>query len=659
MASFNAGLSGLMAAKYAIEICGQNISNVNTPGYSRQRVTLAPALSNTTPIGMVGTGVEAKNILAIRDALVESRLLAQGSNVGYAEVMSRSSVEMEVMLNGAGSGNLHDVINEFFTAVNELANMPDDSVGRNLLLTAGGKLAENIRSLSERIGSFTDNIDDELDIQTKAVNGLLERIAQFNGDIHQVSASGKVPNNLIDARDETVRELSKLINVQIVPSDFHMVNILHEGHMLVTSDKAIALEAGYDSTTDDAYVGIVNGVQIKVGGGEIGALLEMRNEWVPEYVGRFEELTASIIREVNSVHSKGVGHTGYWESWISTNPVSDKNGDGDPANDVLAYADLPFEMSEGRVYFNITDLATGEVVDQAYIEINPVIHTLDDLVTAIDGLPHLTASSRGGNLSILSETGYGFDCTGRLDSHPEPLGGAIVTVSGEYNGTQNDMYTFTSVGTGTVGSGVLQVNVTDANGTLIANLDVGGAYTPGEALILPGGVSVSFDDSGGFTNGDVTTLHLVADSDTAGLLPALGLNCFFTGSGEDDIAVREELLENFDLLAAGLTDAAGDNQNLLRLIELQDEEIVGESQLTFNGAFQSIVSDVAIDVSHSETVEYNQGLMLQQLQNQRESVSGVSLDEEVAKLMQFQHAYEASARYLSTAMQMMQILVDL
>jgi flagellar hook-associated protein 1 FlgK len=185
------------------------------------------------------------------------------------------------------------------------------------------------------------------------------------------------------------------------------------------------------------------------------------------------------------------------------------------------------------------------------------------------------------------------------------------------------------------------LQVRDSAGSLLTELAIGEGYTPGEALTVVNGVELRLS-AGDLNNGDTFTVDVVADADTADLLPALGINSFFQGDGAADIAVRRELLNDPSLLAAARSPEAGDSANLLRLLELRDG-----NGLTFEQYLADAAAAVGDDVARAGDRQSELEVLGEQLEFERQSISGVDPNEEFAKLLEFQRSFEAAARYIA------------
>ena len=264
-------------------------------------------------------------------------------------------------------------------------------------------------------------------------------------------------------------------------------------------------------------------------------------------------------------------------------------------------------------------------------------------------LANVGAGSALGALGLSTST-----ATGRNDA-------VSVKVEGTYNGSTNQRFTFVAESDGLIGQTPdLRVRVLDANGNLVTTLNVGEGYEPDKPLDLGNGVQVSFGPGAiSATAGNAFTLDALADSDTSDLLVAIGMNTFFLGSNASDIEVNPDLLGNPDRLAAGLGSAEGDAGNLSRMQTLRGLDLDALEANTLEDFYADLIGDVAFRTAAAKTDVQAQQLLLQQLDAERESLSGVNLDEEMVDMVRFQQSYDAAARFIAVAQQMTDTLINL
>jgi len=214
-----------------------------------------------------------------------------------------------------------------------------------------------------------------------------------------------------------------------------------------------------------------------------------------------------------------------------------------------------------------------------------------------------------------------------------------------YSGQSNDVYTFKALGSGTIGStSGLQVEVKNSSGTVVATLDVGDTYTAGNTINVADGITMSLP-SGTVSAGDSFSLNVVSDPDTTDILAALGINTFFSGADASDIAVNTDISNDVSLIAAS-TGEVGNNTNALRLEALQDDTRA-VSNTSFADYLHLIASSLGEEARNAYKSEESYTAIETSLENRRDEISGVSVDEELVNLVRFQQAYQASAKYIS------------
>lgn len=773
------GLRALLATRFALDTAGHNISNAATPGYSRQRVELAAAHPLLSKGMLVGSGVEALSIQRSVDALLQKRILGQTASLGALGARHQGLSELESLFNEPGNG-LGGLMNDWFAKVSDLSAGPEDDILRTGVVAAGEDMAAQFRELREQMGELRDSFAGQIDAKLAQVNALATSISNFNKEIGKSEAGGTMANDLRDARDEALRQLSELVDVQSIEDSQGVVRVMTSGALLVDSAKAYAMTL--EQSADGALSLRIEGMtgELPIQGGVLGGMYELYRERAPAYVAELDRIAHELIRNVNRVHATGVPKSGPFTTLTGSNRLQDIDGDGQRGDELLANAGLPFEVASGTLYVAVSD-ASGNLSRHA-ISIDATRTTVQDFLDQLNAVDHLSANVDAlGRMHIASESGYGFDFSARLDPHPADAGtfggaaaslgaakgpyaladgdtlsidvgtgagstsisvtfsqddfaaigaatadelasainaapgvagaglravsvdgalylqtlgtgasasltvtggsavgalgltgqvGAVVSgsanaveveVSGTYAGAANGNWTFRPNMDGTIGTtSGLKVDVLDSSGATIATLDVGDGYQPGAKLQVGDGVFVSFGIGElSATHGDAFTLDVIAVPDTTDALVALGLNGFFTGTDASDIAVREELRKDTDLVAASATGAVGDAGVLLALLDVQNApsaELGGDS---VHGKYGDLVGAVGFEVAAAESaMEANQSL-LDSLSLRREEISGVNIDEEMVRVMQLEQSYTAAVQYISTLNKLQEDLFNL
>lgn len=777
-----AGLRALNAAQLALQTAGNNVANANTPGYSRQRVELVSALPYGVTRGFqIGTGVDVAGINRLVDEGLERRVRLQMGLVGAAEVDFARMRELEGLLAEPDNG-LSGGLAGFFGSIGRLQTDPADRALRGGVVQSGSQLAQSIRMLSQRIGELGGSTFDEVRGLVRQVNETGERIAGLNAQIIALESNGNAANDLRDTREQLIKGLGQLMDVNAIERSTGSVDLLVGGHLLVAGDRASPLSVG-KTAADLTQVRVGrSGSPLRVTEGRIAALLRQETSQLPGYGDRLDQMTRNLILEVNRRHTTGMPRSGPFQTLSSFYGAEDGDGDGDRGDELLAQSGLPFDVRSGELFVNVTNRETG-AIERARIAVDPGSMTLRDLANRLSSIGHLTAAvDPTGRLRISADAGYGFDFSPRLDANPnsgqtfggrlpsigttgfgpfdlsgqtfpvsftvttgtattpqtttvtldatdfvdpsaasvdelvaainDDLGGDVramsvggrlviqgtaggsssqlalgnvgpgtvltslgmtttavtgqdagvaVRLEGTYAGSENQEFVFVAESDGQIGvTDNLRVRVYDGRGNLVTTLEVGDDYEPGSALDLGNGVKVSFGPGTiSATGGDVFATQLVADSDTSDILVALGMNSFFHGSGAKDIEIASDLLANVDRLAAGIDVASGDAGNLTRLMNLRGTDLAALDTNTIEDFWADVVGDIGFETAGAQQTLQSRGQLLSFLEAERQSVSGVNIDEEMIDMVRYQQSYQAAARFISTVSQLTESLINL
>lgn len=301
--------------------------------------------------------------------------------------------------------------------------------------------------------------------------------------------------------------------------------------------------------------------------------------------------------------------------------------------------------------------------------------TADELAAAInDDLTNATAQSEGGRLVIRSNAAGSTAQLQMIDGAGSPLSavgmalgpatgqaqGVNVELSGAYTGADNRVLSFVPDADGEIGvTAGLTVGVFDQNGVRVGTLDVGDQYN-GEPLEVGDGIQVSFSQGTiSSTNNQAVGFDALADSDTSDVLAALGLNTLFVGDTADTLAVDPRLLANSDAFASSLTSAEGDGGNIERLLGIRDLDFEGLGDTSIENFYGDVVTSLGFDVQAAETTVRAEYTLMAHVQQQRDAVSGVNIDEEMVDIVRHQQAFEAAARFVSTVQEMTSTLINL
>jgi len=212
----------LSAQQGALYTTGHNISNVNTPGYSRQRVnfettTPFPVPSRVQPqiAGQMGTGVEIGTVQRIRDQFLDMQFRAENSRLGYWESKQEALSRMEDLLNEPSENGLSKTMDRFWQSLQDLADHPENTGARSVVAQRGLALAETFNHLSKSLQSIEADLKEQIDVSVEDINSLLRQINNVNEQIQKIEPHGMLANDLYDERDRLIDQLSEHMNIKV------------------------------------------------------------------------------------------------------------------------------------------------------------------------------------------------------------------------------------------------------------------------------------------------------------------------------------------------------------------------------------------------------------------------------------------------------------
>jgi flagellar hook-associated protein FlgK len=658
MWNFDIGLTGLDAARKGLDVIGNNIANAATEGYHRQRVDFVPADSRQDKGELIGGGVEFNGITRLMDSFLELEILRQQSSLGQVSQESSTLSSIESAFGElTGDKGLSYAIDQFFNSLNDLSAHPDQVIYQNEVLASAQTMTGQFRTL----GGFLNNIETEIKLQAEnivdRINTLSGQIAGLNDNIQRIEMNGSEANNLLDQRDQLIKQLSELAGIQTQQRDFGVVDVNVGGIPVVMGTTTIQLEAGLN---DNGLLGLTPAgaytYQTTLQGGQLGGLFNLYNSSVKDIHGDLDTLAVAIIRQVNQYHVGGVGSDGSFTELTSQAMTSGNLSDFDPP------------VSDGSIFIRVTDTATGEVT-RHQIDIDASADSLTTVANAISLIPGLTASVADNRLSIRANAGFKFDFLPAALSEPTATDFSAgspptVSVSGIYTGDKNLTFTFTVVGSGPVGNDTLQLHIEarDKDGNLVDmpvdTLNIGAGYAAGDTLDIGNGIKIAVS-SGGLNNGDSFEVDAFANTDTSGLLAAIGINTFFAGTNASDINLAGNVADSPGRIATSLGAGMTDNTNALRLASLGELEIDELDSITAGQFYRKLVTDIGQQVSIKQMTQSNAENLMQSLTNQQSDISGVDINDEAAQMLVFEQMFQAMAKYLGTVQNTLSSLFDL
>lgn len=308
------GISGAWAQQKALDVTGHNISNVNTPAYSRQGISHATStptrygISGDGNVMTVGTGVDVQDIRQYRDYFLDQKLKRENQELGYWDARRSSIEELEAIFNDNSEDGLQTVMDNFWNSWSQLSKPGGGLTARSLVKETVISFIETVKNLDMMLLDYRKNRNNEIKENVDNFNKITSGIAELNYDIKRMEGSGVVANDARDQRDALVNELSLMAKIQVI--DGSSFNIAVEGLQVVSGDSSTPLTA-VPSASSGGYYSIKWGKSMEslnISGGSIKALIESRDQLIDGFRDRLNEFVKGVTKEINTLHYSGFGN---------------------------------------------------------------------------------------------------------------------------------------------------------------------------------------------------------------------------------------------------------------------------------------------------------------------------------------------------------------
>ena len=328
-AIFNTAQTGLNAQKIAIEVTSENIANVNTPGYSRQRAILETAPTTTYNGFPLGSGVKVTAIQRSYDDYLQTLLKNENSTLGYNSTLYTSMQRIEQLFNEFTTDGIGTMTQEFFTSWQDLAMNPQGMPERQMVIDKAQFLIDSLHRVNSYLTDVKTQADRGIPGVLEETNSKLQQIAALNAQIQQAESLSANANELRDQRELLVREIAGKVGINYTEETDGTLTIrlATGGQTLVDHYKYATMYANHNGTNNDVMLTPTGNpppgkapladtnVTATVGGpansqGEIGGLLQVRNTTVDKYLGQLDEFAFNLVNVMNGVHATGYGLDG-------------------------------------------------------------------------------------------------------------------------------------------------------------------------------------------------------------------------------------------------------------------------------------------------------------------------------------------------------------
>ncbi|MFO6420352.1 flagellar hook-associated protein FlgK [Hylemonella sp. W303a] len=683
--------SALTANQNVLNVIGNNIANVNTEGYSRQQAILQSIPGQYAGTGYYGKGVEITTVTRIYDAFLTRQAATTKSVAAGDSVRSTYMQQLESLFPGGESGlgaSVSDLLNSF----SDIANAPTDLTARGVTLARAEELANRFQSTAESINELRIGVNQQLDVDIAAINNLAKQIGAVNKQITQALGSGHTPNDLMDKRDQLVRDLNKYIQTSSVTTDDGSLTLFVGGSQpLVMGDTAstVALVSDdFNNPNQRKFAITFNGKERVLdtgllGGGEVTGLLRFSNEDLVQAENLLGRMALSIGTVMNNQQALGL----------------DLNGN--QGNPLFNLANLPAAYSAKQNTGTLNNLSVG-------ISLNDTTGVPDGMQDFLASNYEITFTSTGAApfTAVVTRLSDGVQQT---VSFADNLANASTNLEGEFDGLR---LSFAAADVPAVGDRFVIAPYSAASRSLTVaftspkELAMARPITAEAATGNKGALTLSslYTRSVPTTPGpDVSLVFLTSTqyirtddayytgspleaAITAGLKPGdpvydaavldyqtnapTQLYNYTPGNaieadGRTSLPAFDPTTEwGWSLTLKGVPQPGDsftvktnpytqlDAANAQAMMDLRDMKLFDKAPLT--DGYASLIADIGTKTLGAKQTAAVSEQIAVSIEQDRTAVSGVNLDEEAARLLQFQQAYQAAGK----AMQVAQTLFD-
>lgn len=664
------GVSGLRVSQTALAVTGNNISNTDTAGYTRQQTVQVSNASQKLGATYLGSGASITDVRRIYSDYLTTQVRTATALDNDAQSYLTQINEVNSLLADSTTG-ITAVMENFFASLQTSAASPTDTASRQLLLTQASTLSERFNSIYGQLSDQNSYLNQQLSSMTEQVNSLASSVAGYNQAIMNVSAAGGSPNDLLDKRDEAVRELSELIGVTVVEQDGNYNLFVGNGQPLVVGNAASTLSA-VSSTEDPSRFSLQlsqNGysavdVTSSITGGQVGGLLRYREEVLDTTMNDLGRLALTVSDQINSQLGQGLDLNAELGSMLFGD-INDlalqqqrslaQTGNSDTTANLLVSIDDTSQLSTSdyEVTFTSTtgysvrrlsdgkDMGSYDLTDSPVPVIEGFSLALDaGTVAAGDKFTILPTRYAAGDISVAMTD------SNQL-AFAAPLSATLATGNvGTGSITQPTLTTVIDIYDS---AAVADMQTSLENGMpvkLVYDAASGGAQ--GYTLYDSAGNSIG---TGSIVPGQSNTVTVNIAANPPNVPSAFSFEMTLAGSPA----------EGDSLSIAFNAEGSSDNRNALAVLELQSANTIavsGNSGMSLTTAYSSLIETVGAKTNQAQMDASATEAILTQATTSQQSLSGVNLDEEAANLVKFEQYYTAASQIIQVARSTFDTLIN-
>jgi len=619
---------GLTVHQQAIATTGHNISNADNKHYARQRVNFEamsplydPALNRANGPGMIGQGVQISSIERIRDNFIDDRILDLSQEKASWNIREQYFAHLEIIYNEPSDQAIRASLDKFWASWQELAQFPEEYAHREVVKTRAEELVYNINSTYGKLRDLREQTDTEIRNNVQSLNTLAQEIRDLNEKILKSETLGDRPNDLYDRRDELLQRISSIANINVSRSDANEIFIYIGSEILVQGETVNKLTTIPDTKNEglSRVVWDYNQKDVVLGNGSLYSLFNIRDKVLREHIDKMDLLAINLHDIVNEIHKDGFSLTGetnidfFKQDSLSKNIMGNYDLNNDGQNDTTAI----FKVAGNN-------------------KIKP------EQPIGINGL--LSFVKNDENHTVVQVAYNANDTVDSVIQKINKSGAGLVA----YVNHDNNF--------------ALKGNVADDNwqkNFMIRHMEDSGEFLTGMTGILQ-----SSGENGAFDYRRINDISkFQSNRENISFTP------MFHPAGS--FKLSNDIVNNPGLISASSGKDMGgtgdynqpngikDGSNALKISNAlrHEKSMVGEYQNP-DDFYHALIAKLGVESREAKDKIEGQETMMKNLETMRQSVMGVNLDEEMSNMVQFQHAYNASAKMLQTINEMLELLIS-
>lgn len=617
---FGIDVSALQAFQQAIEVTSNNVANASTPGYDVQSIDLVTTQPQDSGGVQVGAGVSVGGVTRAYSQTAANQLNTSQSSLGQLNALQNYTSQIDNLF-GTSAAGLTTALQNYYSGWAAVSDNPTSAAARQALLGDASALAQNLNTTSTQLNNLSTDVNTRITSDVQQINSVSTQIAKLNQQIANGSDVGQAPNALLDQRDQLVSSLSQIVGVTTTSNNDGSINVfVGNGQPLVLDSTSYSLgTAPNQFNASQLEVANSNGnpISSSITSGDLGGLLSARTQAIDPALNQLGQIATAVATSANTQQASGLDLNGQLggalfsigapvanasiknTSAVSASVSISNIGALTADNYVLSYAAGAYSLTDQTTGANVAVTGAGTVASP--LTANGLSIVLSGTPASGDQYLIQPTAQAAGTLSVALSNGSGLAAAG-----------AVQTSAAD-----------TNTGTATISAGTV-TNPADPN--LLNTVTI--AFTSPTTYSINGAGSFAYTSGGSITdNGWQTKI-----SGT----PAAG----------DTFTVQSN---------AGGT---GDNTNALAFVNQQSQGYLSNGTESVSGAVSALISGAGAQAQQVNTAQTAQTAVNTQAQTNVQSVTGVNLDEEAAKLMQWQQSYQAAAQALSVANGLFSNLLD-